>query len=67
MKHVMLGLDRSMQFLLDSPVKPGNDDFKVFNNTVIRKATFKNPPLNPLPSREGQFLSPLSLDGRGQG
>jgi hypothetical protein len=24
-------IDRSIQFLLDSPVKPGNDDFKVFN------------------------------------
>ena len=30
-KHVILRLDRSIQFLLDSPVKPGNDDFKVFN------------------------------------
>jgi len=33
----------------------------------INIATFKHPPLNPLPSREGRFLSPLSLEGRGQG
>jgi len=33
----------------------------------ISKDAFKHPPLNPLPSREGRFLSPLSLEGRGQG
>jgi hypothetical protein len=33
----------------------------------ISKDTFKHPPLYPLPSREGRFLSPLSLEGRGQG
>jgi len=31
----------------------------------INKATFKHPPLYPLPSREGRFLSTLSLEGRG--
>ncbi len=31
--HVILRLDRSIQVLLDSPVKPGNDDFTVFNLT----------------------------------
>ena len=37
------------------------------NNEFISKDTFKHPPLYPLPSREGRFLSPLSLEGRGQG
>jgi len=35
----------------------------IVNNEFISKDTFKHPPLNPLPSREGQFLSPLSLEG----
>jgi len=33
----------------------------------ISKATFKHPPLYPLPSREGAILKSLSLEGRGQG
>jgi len=43
------------------------DENLEFTNTIISKATFNHPPLYPLPSREGQFLSPLSLEGRGQG
>ncbi len=39
----------------------------VLTKEFISKDTFKHPPLYPLPSREGQFLSPLSLEGRGQG
>jgi hypothetical protein len=38
-----------------------------FIKEFISKDTFKHPPLYPLPSREGRFLSPLSLEGRGQG
>jgi hypothetical protein len=48
-----------------------------FTKEFISKDTFKHPPLYPLPSphsggfaeakREGRFLSPLSLEGRGQG
>lgn len=44
-KHVILRLDRSIQFLLDSPVKPGNDDLKVYNcrrnnNRGMRQAIY---------------------------
>jgi len=62
-KHVILRLDRSIQFLLDSPVKPGNDDFKVFTKEFIRKATHPHP--CPLPSRERGLKNRPSLDGRG--
>ncbi len=37
----------------------------LFTKEFISKDTFKHPPLYPLPSREWQFLSPLSLEGRG--
>ena len=33
------------------------------NKEFISKDTFKHPPLYPLPSREGRFSSPLSLEG----
>jgi ABC-type bacteriocin/lantibiotic exporter with double-glycine peptidase domain len=36
-------------------------------NKFISMSTFKHPPLNPLPSREGLLLNTLSLEGRGQG
>ncbi len=36
-------------------------DFMTDTNEFISKDTFKHPPLYPLPSREGRFLSPLSL------
>ena len=35
MKLVMLRRDRSIQFLMDSPVKPWNDDFKYLIVEVI--------------------------------
>jgi hypothetical protein len=41
--------------------------YNTITKEFISKDTFKHPPLNPLPSREGLFLSPLSLEGRGQG
>ncbi len=41
--------------------------YEEITNEFISKDTFKHPPLYPLPSREGRFLSPLSLEGRGQG
>ncbi len=38
-----------------------------FTKEFISKDTFKHPPLYPLPSMERRFLSPLSIEGRGQG
>jgi len=47
-------------------IENGNDSLKILlTNEFISKDTFKHPPLYPLPSREGRFLSPLSLEGRG--